>query len=77
MRSIDSTAALVVAERLFLGVERNIWTKAIRDVGQMAQGGRIMPFQDVGVEVLDLAAADGRDEVAKVLSAGTAAPTPA
>ena len=56
----------VVAERLGLLVERLRLAEPVRDVGQVAEGAGVVAFEDVGVEVVGLAAADGGDEVAEV-----------
>src|SRR5579884_726839 len=57
-------SVLVLGEGLRRLAERLFVTEAIADVAQMAQGAGEMAFENVGVEVLDLAAADGLDEVA-------------
>ena len=57
---------LVVAEGLGRLVERDLVAQPVRDIGQVAERGRVVAFEDVGVEVLDLAAADGGDEVGEV-----------
>src|SRR5262249_35649170 len=53
--------------------ERYLVAQAVRHVGQVAQGGRVMAFEDVGVEVLPLAATDRGEEVVEVVAAPRAA----
>src|SRR5262249_47809923 len=62
---------LVVAEHLGrLGLaEALLGAEAVADVAQVAQGAEQVAFENVGVEVLDLATAHGLDEVAEVILA--------
>ena len=73
MRPSVSYGFLVVAEGPGRLVERNFLAQPVGDVRQVAESGGVVPFEDVGVQVLDLAAADGRDEVAEVAPARPAA----
>src|SRR5262249_25129905 len=67
---------LAVAEGLGLAVERHLLAQAVRDVGQVAQRAGVVALEDVGMEVGDLAAAHGGDEVAEV-AAFLTSPAPA
>ena len=58
---------LVVAERL-RPCRTAALAEAVADVAQVAQRARQVAFQDVAVQVFELAAADGLDEVAEVVS---------
>src|SRR6516165_4492927 len=60
---------LVLGERFWFLAERLLVAEAIADVAQMAQGAGQMALQNVGVEILDLAAADSLDEIAEVVLA--------
>src|SRR5690606_8967061 len=62
---------LVVLEPLAGLGHRDLATKLVGDVAQVAQGTGEVAFQDVGVEVFDLAAANGLEEVVEVVRVGT------
>src|SRR5688500_16693373 len=57
---------LVVLHRLALAVELDLVADAERDVREVRQRGRQVPFEDVAGEDLRIARADRRDEVAVV-----------
>ena len=60
---------LVLGERSWFLAERLLVAEAIADVAQVAQRAGQMALQNVGVEILDFAAADGLDEIAEVIVA--------
>src|SRR5207245_2526867 len=60
---------LVVAKGFALLVERLRLAEAVADVAEVAQGAREMTFEDIGVQLLHLAAADGLEEIAEVIAA--------
>ena len=57
---------LVAAEGLRRLVEGDFFAQAVRDVAQVGQQRRPVPFEDLGVQFLALSAADAVDEVAEV-----------
>src|SRR5882724_9028394 len=64
---------LVVTEGLGFFVERHLLAEAVGGVGQVAEGGRVVAFENVGVEIAGLAGAYGLDEIAEVIAAARAA----
>src|SRR5438132_686874 len=57
---------LVVAERPGILAERLYLAQAVTDVAEVAQGARQVALENVGVQLLGLAAADGLDAVAVI-----------
>ena len=66
MRPRVSQASLSSPKALGRLVERHFLAQPVGNIGQVAQRGRIVPLEDVGVQVFNFAAAHGRDEVAEV-----------
>src|SRR6185437_7906017 len=60
---------LVLGERLGRLAERLLLAETIADVAQVTQRTGQMAFENVGVEIRSLAAADGLDEVAEMILA--------
>src|ERR1051325_4352857 len=54
--------------------ERHDRAEAEADVGEVAQGAGVVPFEDVGVEIVATAAPDGGDEVGEMIAGAGAAP---
>ena len=67
MRSNGRCGVAVAADVFEDGAGRPAAAQAIRDVARMAQARGEMPFEDVGVQVFRLPAANGLDEVGKVV----------
>ena len=57
---------LVVTEGLGVLVERNIGPQTVGDVGQVAECCGIVTLENVGVQLVGLPAANGRDEIAEM-----------
>src|SRR5205823_4172817 len=51
-------------------VERDFLAEAVADVAEVAEGGALVADLHVAVQVADLAAADGFNEVAEMIAAG-------
>ena len=68
LHPLEAVEGIRVAFQLFAHLlRRSIFAEAVGDVAGVAKGAGQMAFQDVRVQIRDLAAADGVDEVLVVV----------